>query len=154
MSPSWPAPARDDKSAPFYTAAAHDALTIRRCRDCATHLPPEAIGCTLCGSGSLQWAPAAGTGHLVTWTTVHRPPNGAYSDLVPYTLGIVELDEGPWLHARITPGDTTLSTGLHLHARFVHTPDAESYPVFDPAPPTESCRPCAQRPSASSPHSA
>jgi len=65
----------------------------------------------------------------VTWTTVHKAPNRAYTDCVPYVVGIVELTEGPWLYARI---DTEIPTaGMALTAAFVHSEDGESYPIFN-----------------------
>ncbi|WP_370937371.1 Zn-ribbon domain-containing OB-fold protein [Amycolatopsis sp. cg13] len=128
---AWPAIQRDTKSAPFFDAAARDELVIKRCTGCGQALPPEALVCTTCAGTALDWIPAEGSGTLLTWTTVHRAPNRAYTDLVPYTVGIVELSEGPWLYARV---DTARpSPDLPLRAEFVHPGDGESYPVFTAA---------------------
>lgn len=123
----WPTIERDAKSTPFFDAAARDELLIKRCEHCAQLLPPESAVCTTCGRTDLSWLPATGAGRLVTWTVVHRAPNRAYADVVPYTVGIVELDEGPWLSGRIS-GEPY--AGMLLHARFEHPEDGESYPVF------------------------
>lgn len=124
---TWPPMRRDAKSAEFFDAAARDELLIKMCGYCEQPLPPEAAACTTCGHTDLMWAPAAGTATLVSWSVVHRAPNSAFAALVPYTVGIVELTEGPWLYARITG---TPSEGMALRAEFVHTDDSESYPVF------------------------
>ena len=118
---------RDSKSAEFFDAAARNELVIKRCHDCGQALPPEEAVCTTCSHTELAWAPAAGTGTLVTWTVVHRAPNAAYADVVPYTVGVVELTEGPWLYARI---DAEPSVGKRLRADFVHAEGGESYPIF------------------------
>ena len=118
---------RDSKSAEFFEAAKRDELVIKRCR-CGRALAPETAVCTSCGRNDLGWETAAGTGELVTWTVVHKPPNAAFADLVPYTVGIVELTEGPWLYARIDHENPL--AGLALTATFVHPDAGESYPGF------------------------
>ncbi|MFI6321004.1 Zn-ribbon domain-containing OB-fold protein [Nonomuraea sp. NPDC050556] len=125
---TWPLIQRDDKSAPFFDAAAREVLVIRRCESCGQALPPEAAVCTTCGATGPAWCDVAGTGRLVSWTVVHRAPNRAYTDLVPYTVAIVELDEGPWLHARLETDSP--SAGMALRAVFRHPQGSESYPVF------------------------
>jgi len=126
---SWPPMQRDAKSAEFFDGAAANYLLIKCCDQCAHALAPEAFVCTSCAGTALHWVPAAGTGNLVTWTTVHKAPNRAYTDCVPYVVGIVELTEGPWLYARI---DTEIPTaGMALTAAFVHSEDGESYPIFN-----------------------
>lgn len=125
---TWPPIERDAKSAEFFDAAARDELVIKRCEFCAQVLPPEAVVCTTCGDTVLPWVYAAGTGSLVSWTVVHRPPNKAYAELVPYTVGIVELTEGPWLYARIETDAPR--AGMPLRARYVHAEGSESHPIF------------------------
>lgn len=130
MSITGPEAVRDDRSAAFYDAAARDQLLIRRCASCDKALAPEARTCTGCGERELMWMTASGTAMLISWATVHHPPLPAFGDQVPFPIGLVELAEGPWLHARIVPGDEPLRAGLRLCAEFVHPEEGESYPVF------------------------
>ncbi|WP_158890873.1 Zn-ribbon domain-containing OB-fold protein [Amycolatopsis anabasis] len=125
---TWPPIERDTKSAAFFDAAAAGTLVIKGCTHCGQTLSPEAAACTACGGTDLNWVDAEGTGTLISWTVVHRAPNRAYTDLVPYTIGIVELAEGPWLYARIAGAEP--SAGLPLRVDFVHTEGAESHPIF------------------------
>ncbi|MEU8413487.1 OB-fold domain-containing protein [Amycolatopsis japonica] len=125
---AWPPITRDAKSGPFFDAAARDELLIKHCDRCARASAPDAAVCTGCGGTELSWVRAAGTATLVSWTVVHRAPNRAYTDLVPYTVGIVELTEGPWLHARVDIA--TPSAGMPLRAEFVHADGSESHPIF------------------------
>ncbi len=122
---------RDSKSAGFFDAASEDRLVIRKCTACTQALPPEAAVCTTCAGTDLDWVPAAGTGVLASYTVVHRAPHPAYR--VPYTIGIVELDEGPWLYARIR-GDHS-AVGVRVRATFRHPDEGESYPVFETVSP-------------------
>ncbi|WP_203336977.1 Zn-ribbon domain-containing OB-fold protein [Nocardioides limicola] len=121
---------RDHKSAAFFDAAAEDRLVIRRCIGCRQALPPEAVVCTTCAGTDLEWVQAEGTGLLASYTVVHRAPHPAYR--VPYTIGVVELDEGPWLYARVNAESPTV--GLPVRVAFRHPEEGESFPVFEEVP--------------------
>jgi uncharacterized protein len=125
--PGWPAMRRDANSAAFFDAAAGNELLIRRCDRCGQALAPEATACTTCAGTGLSWVPACGAATLVTWTVVHHAPHTGYTGPLPYTVGIVELDEGPWLYAPITGPPCA---GMALHAQFEHPDNSESYPTF------------------------
>lgn len=118
---------RDAKSAEFFDAAAADRLMIRRCAGCGLFLPPEAVVCTTCARAELDWVTATGTGVLASYAVVHRAPHPTYH--VPYTIGIVELDEGPWLYARVTARRPVV--GLPVRVVFQHPDEGESFPVFE-----------------------
>lgn len=119
---------RDEKSGPFYDAAADGRLAIRGCASCHEALAPEAVVCTTCAGTDLRWLRALGTGSLVAWTTVHRAPNRLYADLVPYVVGLIELDEGPWLYGRLVASEPR--SGMHVRAVFPVASDGDAYPVF------------------------
>jgi uncharacterized protein len=121
---------RDDVTAPFFDAAARDELVIRRCRSCTHPEPPEARTCGVCGGVLLDWVPATGRARLVTWTVVHRAPHPAFTAAVPYVAGVVELEEGPWLHAQILDEPGPLRAEARMRVAFVHPAHGESIPVF------------------------
>jgi uncharacterized OB-fold protein len=126
---AWPQFQRDSKSAAFFDAAARGELFIRRCLTCDQRLAPESGTCLTCDGTDLEWTRAEGTGSLVTWTVVERPPNRAFTTLVPYTIAVVELTEGPWLYTRLTEGVPT-AVGQPVHVEFQQVPGGEHYPVF------------------------
>lgn len=125
---SWPPMLRDGKSANFFDGATNNRLIVAECVDCGQVLAPEALVCLACGGRRLRPTPASGHGTLVTWTVVHRAPNPVFTDCVPYTVGVVELTEGPWLYARIDVRSP--EQGMALTASFEHPEEGESYPVF------------------------
>jgi uncharacterized protein len=57
----------DDRSAPFFAAAARDVLLIKRCARCDRWLEPGATGCPECGAADPRWEQAAGRGRLISW---------------------------------------------------------------------------------------
>ena len=131
---------RDERSAPFFDAAAADRLLIRRCAKCGRWLAPEAGGCYGCDGEDPGWAAASGHGTLVSWAVLHprASPPGQPAGTVP---ALVELDEGPWLHTGLTSTSAAaiaaLRAGQRVAASFVHPPEGESYPVFTPVPAAE-----------------
>ena len=42
----------------------------------------------------MEWLEASGKGVIYTYTVVHRPPTQTFDEDVPYTVALVELDEG------------------------------------------------------------
>lgn len=145
----------DDRSAPFFAAAARDVLLIKRCASCDRWLDPGATGCTGCGAADPRWEPAAGRGRLISWAVLPagKPESADVADVPetadaagaadgstvpdpPAVLALVELNEGPWLHTRLEGADRTGTAapraGLRVIAHFVHPAEGESYPVFRP----------------------
>jgi uncharacterized protein len=100
-----PPASRDARSAPFFDALAEGVLLLRRCTSCGHFSAPESLFCAGCGSDRLDWAPARGTGHVVSWTAVHTRPDASGATRVAVVAGLVELAEGPWLRARLLSAD-------------------------------------------------
>ena len=118
---------RDDESAEFFDGAARGELMIKRCDVCGHSLRPDAIACSKCHATALSWVRASGHGSIVSWIVVHR------DDHEPPVVGLVELDEGPWLHARLLDVDHDLLTvGDAVDVDF-EPAGAEHIPVFRPA---------------------
>ena len=127
--------ARDDASAEFFDAAAEGTLLVRRCPTCSQVYAPHHHGC---GDGSeLEWVPAAGTASLVTWAVEHSPPLDpllATPDGSSTILGVVELDEGPWMHVPIVGVDpSSLRAGTPMAVSFVTPGGGEAVPAFTTA---------------------
>ncbi|NEA23207.1 Zn-ribbon domain-containing OB-fold protein [Actinomadura bangladeshensis] len=116
---------RDGRTDPFFDGTASDRLVIRRCTACDLWFAPDATGCPECGEEDLAWAEASGDATLVTWTVLPKDP--------PAYLALVELAEGPWLHARLDGVDRgDLREGLPLRVAFEHPDEGESYILFRP----------------------
>ncbi|WP_067794058.1 Zn-ribbon domain-containing OB-fold protein [Actinomadura formosensis] len=116
---------RDGRTDPFFDGTAAGRLVIRRCEACDRWFAPDASGCPGCGEEDPGWAEASGEATLVTWTVLPEEP--------PAYLALVELAEGPWLHARldgVTRGD--LREGLPLHVTFERPDEGETYILFHP----------------------
>ena len=89
-----PLPARIGLAEEFYQYCKLHELRFQRCTDCGAwrHLPRPMCG--ECGSFNYEWAPSAGKGKVYSWITVVQPMVPAFNDAVPYTVPLVDLDEG------------------------------------------------------------
>ena len=114
-------------AASFDQYLAEEKLMASRCMDCgALHLPPRAI-CPECYSENLEWTETSGKGKLVGFTVVVIVPTfmaeQGFGRNNPYVSGIVELDEGVKISARIIDVDVTkpeeIKIGTPLTVEFV-----------------------------------
>jgi uncharacterized protein len=94
----------DPTASPFAQGLAAGLLRYQRCTACAAALTGQRFACTGCGGVQLVWCDAAGTGTVWAVSTVHRAPTEAWRALAPYTLVLVDLDEGPRVMAHGKPG--------------------------------------------------
>lgn len=103
--PGFEPAVRDERSAEFFDALCDGSLLIRQCAPHGHLSAPEVLFCASCGSDALKWTAAAGGGVVVAWTAIHSRPDPADVPRPPVLAGIVELDEGPWLRARLIGAD-------------------------------------------------
>jgi uncharacterized OB-fold protein len=119
-------------AAPFLDAAAQERLVLQACTHCAhAQLPPRAR-CEACGGTAFEWREASGTGHIATFSVLHRSPD---QRPVPYVYALVELDEGPRVVTNIVGADPgTVRIGQPVRVTFGSADDdGRRWPVFAPA---------------------
>ena len=80
------------------------------------------------GSG-LSYVASAGTGEVVSHTTIHRPPDPSFA--TPYVVADVQMDEGWRLLTWIVDTDpNNVSIGMRVEVCFVAGPDGDTLPAF------------------------
>lgn len=130
---------RDDETAPFLDAAAAGTLVVQQCGRCGGRQFPQPSTpgtdrCHHCAGDALSWVPVAGTGQLVTWTLQQGRPAPDDGTVPVLVLGVVELDEGPWVHTQLRVEDpAALEAGMRLAVQFERPEGGEPLPVFGPA---------------------
>jgi uncharacterized OB-fold protein len=100
-------PPRPDLSDPigaaYWEALDAGELRFQRCRTCATPWLPPMSACPVCLSEDWAWERASGAGTVVASTVFHRAYHPAFADRLPYSVSLVELDEGPRLLSNAAP---------------------------------------------------
>jgi len=80
------------------------------CRSCGAITVPPKMVCRQCTGSELDVIELKGSGKIRTFTTINVASEGL-EDEVPYTIVMVELDEGPWLMGKldgIDPPNTSM----------------------------------------------
>ena len=93
----------------YNEALKKDKLLGLKCKQCSTITVPPKMACRKCGSTDLEVVELSGKGKIQTFTTVYVAPEGR-EDEAPYTIVLVELDEGSWIMGNLTDIDLTKVT--------------------------------------------
>ena len=84
----------------FYKFVSEGKLMAAKCSKCGTLLLPPRPVCTKCLSTDFKWFGLKGKGKLLSYTVIHVSPVH-FQSMAPYTVGIVELEDGPHLPGMI-----------------------------------------------------
>lgn len=87
------------------------------CKNCgATNFPPRA-DCAECLSGDFEFREISGRGTVYTYSVIAAAPTG-FDDEVPYTIVVVDLEEGgrllAWLGDSIKPDDIQIGMPVQV----------------------------------------
>jgi len=80
----------------YNEALKQNKLLGLKCQDCGAITVPPKIACHKCTSNNLEITELKGKGAVKTFTTVNVASEGR-EDEAPYTIVLVELEEGPWI---------------------------------------------------------
>jgi uncharacterized OB-fold protein len=130
-----PRPVSTDWSQEFWRALREDSsFLLQRCSACAEYAGYPKIFCPNCYSSDLTWAESTGRGVVYTFSTVAANPPSTFIEELPYTIAIVQLDEGPRFLTRLVgvdPVDVRCDMPVKLA---IDTVDDElAMPLFEPA---------------------
>ncbi len=111
-------PAGDVDATTFWSALDEGTLLVTVCDACGNRWLPPLATCPRCASRDVSSAPATVTGALYSWTVIHLAADPAYAAETPYTVGLVELDDGARLYGRVVGVDhDDLRDGLRLRVQ-------------------------------------
>ncbi len=125
-------------SASFYQFLGEGRLMGSKCKSCgAIYVPPRPL-CPACHSEEMDWVEMKGRGKLVAYTAIHIGPKimieEGYDREHPYCAGIVELEEGPRISARIVGVDAShpesINIGMPLAVEFLERGEGEEKRTF------------------------
>ena len=102
-------------AAPYVDGLAAGVVRLQCCSACGAVQTLARYACSQCGETTLAWRDASGLGTVYAVTVVTRAPSDAFRVLAPYTLVLVDLDEGARLMAHATPG---VVIGTRVRATF------------------------------------
>ena len=127
----------------FKRYLAEEKLMGSRCKQCAAlFVPPRPI-CIKCHGSDMEWIEMKGKGTLAAFTSISIGPGfmteEGYNRKNPYCVGVVELEEGARVDARIERVDATrpetIKVGMPMMVKFLHRGegvDKKTYLAFEP----------------------
>ena len=109
-------------------AGTEGVLVGFRCRECGIHVFGPAIFCQGCTSDQLEPVDLSQHGTLYSYTIV-RVPSAGWPGPVPYTLGQVQLPEGPQVLAEVVDCPAAdLKIGIDVELVLRPVPGEEAVP--------------------------
>ena len=115
-----------------------EKLMGSKCQKCgALYAPPRPI-CIKCYGTEMEWVEMKGKGKLAAFTCIAVGPpfmiEEGYDRKHPYVSGVVELEEGTKVDARIEEIDggkpETIKIGTPLTVKFLHRGEGENLKTF------------------------
>ncbi len=117
----------------FWEGCKRGELVIQACRNCGRSQHFPRVVCHFCLSTDLESRRSSGKGTLLTFSTVYRAPSPEFESMIPYTLGIVRLeDEGVQLMAQILGAEDDFELDMPVTVDFVQSPLGPVQPAFRP----------------------
>lgn len=80
----------------YNEALKQNRLLGLKCQSCGAITVPPKMVCRQCASPDLEIVELKGVGKIRTFTTVFVAAEGRESE-IPYTIVMVELEDGPWI---------------------------------------------------------
>ena len=126
----------------YNEALKNNELLGLKCKECGTVTVPPKMACRKCASKDMEVVKLKGNGEIKTFTTVRVAPEGREGE-VPYTIVLVELEEGAWLMGNLVGIDHE-KTSMELIGKKVEMKtqvfDGDRYSAGDAARPVFSIK--------------
>ena len=98
-----------------------------KCNDCGAITVPPKMVCRECTSPDMDIIEMNGKGKIRTFTTVNVASEGRENE-VPYTIVLVELDEGPWIMGNLVGVEPEKATMEVLMGKKVKMTEPSVFP--------------------------
>lgn len=85
----------------YSTELKKNKLLGLKCNDCGTITCPPKMTCQECAGTNLEVYELSGSGKIKSFTTSYVAPEGRKCE-APYTIVMVEFDEGPWVMGNLS----------------------------------------------------
>jgi uncharacterized OB-fold protein len=119
-------------NAPFWEGLAAGEVRLQQCQQCGVHQHPPESFCYSCGAASPVWTPVSAHGTVYSYIIVHQPYHPAFRPFIPYTVAIVQLDEGPRLLGAMLGLETPIAIGDRVQPRLEAIDGERSMLLFEP----------------------
>jgi uncharacterized protein len=124
QAPARPLPdVTDPVAGPYWAAASAGRLTAQRCPACRQLRWPPAPICPECLLPGGEWVQLSGLGTVWSLAVYHRAFHPGFAAELPYTVALVELDEGPRMISNLVGDPGAFAVGRRVRAVFDQVSD-------------------------------
>jgi uncharacterized OB-fold protein len=96
-----PLPNPSVESKPFWDGCKNHQLLLPRCNSCGHCWFPASATCPKCLSTEWKWTKSSGRGKIYSFGVYHRLYHKGFEAEIPYTVVVVQLEEGPRILSNI-----------------------------------------------------
>ncbi len=129
MSDAFPVPEPSSASAPFWAGTREQQLMMQRCESCSRLVWYPRQLCAYCGEFALQWEQLSGHGTIYAVSVHHRAAHPAFAERVPYSVVLVDLDEGARIMSNVFGPPP--SVGDKVSVAWLPLDDGRNLPTFE-----------------------
>ncbi|MBJ7556481.1 Zn-ribbon domain-containing OB-fold protein [Marinomonas spartinae] len=115
-----PGPTKTPLTEPFWQAAAKGELHTQYCERCHSYVFYPREVCPFCWSNQLTWCQLSGQAKIKTYTTIWKPGHPSWAAVTPYTVGVIQLAEGPSMLALLLLEREQLEIGLPVSFKTIN----------------------------------
>ena len=118
----------DPVTKPFWKATREGKLVLPECTNCGyLQWPPEVV-CPECQHISKRWLEVPATGTLWSYAVYYRVLDPAFAEDIPYSVGLVELDDvGRKMYGIMIDDESALKIGARVRGVFVPANDQVTF---------------------------
>jgi len=126
-------PEIDALNAPFWEGLAQGEVRLQKCGSCGAHQYPAESFCYACGAQSPSWVKVRGEGTIYSFIVVHQQYHKAFQQFLPYTVAIVQMDEGPRMLSTMLGLTKPVAIGDRVRPCIRKVDDARALLTYEPA---------------------
>lgn len=129
-----PIPVPSIESKPYWEGLRQHRLLIQRCNECSGFWFPPSSHCPHCTSPDFAWTQVSGRGKVFSYVIYHRVYHPGFAGEVPYTVALIEIEEGPRMISNIVgvPPEKVVCE-MPVQVVFEDIDDRATLPKFAPS---------------------
>lgn len=128
-----PLPVPSKWSQPFWDGARQHKLLLKKCSKCGNIEHPPYLYCSECLAEQHEWVEASGRGTIYAFSTTLLGAPLPFTEDIPYTVAMVDLEEGPRMLTTIVDAEPEeLEIGMKVEVVFDDVSEAIAIPRFRP----------------------
>ena len=128
-----PLPIITDDNRPYWEYCKQHELRMQQCNDCGYLRFPPGFLCPRCHSTNSRWVRLSGKGKIYSFVVFRTPYHPSYAGDIPYTVALIQLDEGPRMESNLTGINVEdIKVEMPVEVYFADVTDEVALPVFKP----------------------